>query len=83
MLKYNQSVRGIKVGNTEYRLTQFADNTTIILDGIKSSLVAALNMLEVYGSMSGLKVNTDKTKLIWIGKKRYCKDKFNIGKCLT
>ena len=83
MLKYNQSVRGIKVGNTEFRLTQFADDTTIILDGTRSSLVAALNMLEVYGSMSGLKVNTDKTKLIWIGKKRYCKDKFDIGKCLT
>ena len=25
--------------------------------------------------MSGLKVNTDKTKIIWIGKKRYSKDK--------
>ena len=31
MLKYNQSVRGIKVGNTEFRLTQFADDTTIYI----------------------------------------------------
>ena len=69
MLKYNQSVRGIKVGNTEFRLIPFADDTTIILDGTRNSLEAVLNMLEVYGSMSGLKVNTDKTKLIWIGKK--------------
>ena len=38
MLKYNQSVRGIKVGNTEFRLTQFADDTTIILDGTRSFL---------------------------------------------
>ena len=83
MLKYNQSVRDIKVGNTEFRLTQFTDNTTIILDGTRSSLVAVLNMLEVYGSMSGLKANSDKTKLIWIGENRYCKDKFDIGKCLT
>ena len=44
MLKYNQSVRGIKVGNTEFRLTHFADDTTIILDGTRSSLVAALNL---------------------------------------
>ena len=28
------------MGNTEFRLTQFADNTTIILDGTRSSLVA-------------------------------------------
>ena len=78
MLKYNQSVRGIKVGNTEFRMTQFADDTTIILDGTRSSLVAALNMLEVYGSMSGLKVNTDKTKLIWIGKKDTVKTNFTL-----
>ena len=46
-LKYNPSVRGIKLGNTEFRLTQFADDTTVILDGTISSLMAALNMLEV------------------------------------
>ena len=27
--------------------------------------------------MSGLKINTDKTKLIWIRKKRHSKDKIN------
>ena len=31
--------------------------------------------MEIFGSISGLKVNTDKTKLIWIGKKKHCKDK--------
>ena len=41
MLKYNQSVRG----NTEFRLTHFADDTTILLDCTRSSLLAALNML--------------------------------------
>ena len=33
--------------------------------------------------MSGLRVNTDKTKLVWIGKKRYCQDNLDIGKKLT
>ena len=33
--------------------------------------------------MSGLRVNMDKTKLVWIGKKRNSKDKFEIGKELA
>ena len=35
----------------------------------------ALNTIEIYSSMSGLKANTNKTKIIWIEKKRYSKDK--------
>ena len=41
-------------------------------------LLAALNTLEIFGTLSGLKINTDKTKLVWIGKKRYSKDKLDI-----
>ena len=73
----NTSIKGISVNGVEQIITQFADDTTLILDGSKESLVAALNTLEIFGSMSGLKINTDKTKLIWIGKKRHSKDKIN------
>ena len=76
-------LRGISVNNNEFKITQFADDTTLILDGSKNSLLAALNVLEVYGTMSGLKVNIDKTKLVWIGKKRHSKDKFDVGKDLV
>ena len=56
-------------------MTQFADDTTILLDGSQTSLTSSLNTLEVFGSISGLKMNCDKTKVIWIGRKKYCKDK--------
>ena len=82
MIINNDSISGIKIGNTMHKITQFADDTTIILDGASVSLLAALNTLEVYGSYSGLKINTDKTKLIWIGKKRYSKDKIECEKDL-
>ena len=75
----NQNIKGIKIGNTEYRLTQFADDTTFLLDGSRESLHAALNMLEIFGSMSGLKMNTMKTKVIWIGRKRFSKDKLKVN----
>ena len=70
----NSSIKG---NGLEQIITQFADNTTLILDGSRESLVATLNTLEIFGSMSGLKVNTNKTKLIWIGKKCHSKDKIN------
>ena len=37
-----------------------------------------LNILETYGSLLRLKVNSDKTNLIWIGHKRKCKEKLNV-----
>ena len=53
---------------------QFADATTLIMDGSQCSLQAALNTLEIFGSLSGLKINKEKRKLIWIGKKRNSDD---------
>ena len=44
---------------------QFADDTKPLLDGTQQSLDASLNTLKVFGSISGLKMNTDKTKVIW------------------
>ena len=52
-------------------MTQFADDTTLILDGTTNSLGAALNILEIFGSISGIKVNTEKTQIVWIGKKKH------------
>ena len=75
LIKHNQNIKGIKIMQNEFKMTQFADDTTLLLDGSQSSLTASLNTLEVFGSYSGLKMNTDKTKVIWIGRKKHSKDK--------
>ena len=74
-----KAIKGIVLGSKEYKITQFADDTTIIMDGSRDSLEAALNTIEMFGSMSGLKMNTSKTKIIWIGRKRYSKEKLNVN----
>ena len=79
----NRRLKGISVNGNEFKITQFADDKTLILDGSKTSLLATLNVLEIYGNISGLKVNMDKTKLIWIGKKHYLKDKIDVGRDLV
>ena len=61
-----------------YNGTQFADNTTIFLDGSQCSLQAALNSFEIYGSISGLQMNKEKNKHIWIDRKKNCKEKFDV-----
>ena len=78
MIEQNSDIKGIPVGHKEIKLTQFADDTTIILDGCTESLQAALNTLEIFGSLSGLRVNKEKTKLVWIGSKKYSREKLNV-----
>ena len=71
----NPNVKGISCGSTQIKLSQFADDTTFILDGTPQSLQAAFNVLEIFGSVSGLRVNTEKIKVVWIGKKKQCNEK--------
>ena len=50
LINKNPDIKGINIGSKEFRLTQFADDTTLILDGSQCSLQVALNTIEVFGS---------------------------------
>ena len=69
MIDNNKYIKGITVKDHSFNISQFADDTTLVLDGSKESLLAALNTLEIFGNISGLKLNVEKTKLVWLGKK--------------
>ena len=75
LVKGNKRIKGIQIQDSEIKITQFADDTTLTLNGTNYSLEAALNTLEVFGSYSGLRINTDKTQIVWIGKKKHSKEK--------
>ena len=79
MIQKNPDVKGLNIEGLEIKLTQFADDTTLTLDGTQHSLQSALNILEIFGSISGLKMNKEKTKVIWIGRKKFSKDKLNVS----
>ena len=78
LIKNETNIKGITIGGISFKITQFADDTTLILDGSRCSLQAALNVLEIFGSFSGLRMNSDKTKVIWIGCKKHSKDKLDV-----
>ena len=74
MIKFNKDITGITITNHEFKPTQFADDTTLFLDGSTISLQATLNTLEIFGNFSELKMNKEKTKMIWIGRKNFLKE---------
>ena len=79
MIENNISIRGVCVGVQALKMVQFANDTTLLLDESQSSFQTALNIMELLGSLSGLKMTTEKTKTIWIGSKKHCKEKLNIS----
>ena len=73
-IKQNGQIKGITVNNEEFLLGQYADDTFFLLDGNQTSLSQCLDTMELFGECSGLKVNVEKTKAVWLGIKRFSKD---------
>ena len=59
-------IRGLLVKDTEIKLSQYADDTTLILDGSEKSLSEALKILQSFEKVSGLSLNSKKTEALWI-----------------
>ena len=77
MFKANKDIKGIEIADTEYTLSQFADDTTVLLDGSQKSLDEALRVLNRFAISSGLKVNASKTRAVWIGSMKFIGETFN------
>ena len=73
-IKSNENIRGICIGQNEIKLSQFTDDTTLVLDGTEESLSSALSDISKFGEISGLNMNLSKTQVIWIGSKKYSTD---------
>ena len=74
-IRENPKIKGIKVLHSETEISQFADDTSVILDGSEESLNETLLELEWFKKISGLKINFSKTQVIWIGSKKYSSDR--------
>ena len=66
-IRENKDIKGITVRGNEIKISQYADDTTMILDGSKKSFTSALLDLELFGEISGLRLNSKKTEILWIG----------------
>ena len=73
-IRQDKEIQGIKVLGKELKLSQFADDTTL-LNSNCNSVKQAIAVLDNFGDISGLKLNPSKTKALWLGSWRHRKDK--------
>ena len=66
-IREKKEIRGITVKDKEIKLSQYADDTTLILDGSEESLLESLKIIEHFANISGLRLNDKKTEALWIG----------------
>ena len=64
----DKSVKGIDVNNTTVKVTQLADDMTIIVKDIMS-LQLSLNIINMFYQASGLKLNYTKTEILATGRR--------------
>ena len=66
-IRENKDIKGITGRGNEIKISQYADDTTMILDGSKKSFTSALLDLELFGAISGLRRNSKKTEILRTG----------------
>ena len=67
--------KGISLHDKEIKISQFAADTDLALDGSENSVKHTIDILKLYADVFRLKVNFDKTSLaVWFGslKVQYC-----------
>ena len=75
-IRNEKQIKGITLSDTECKISQFADDTTFMLQGDQNSFENCFLILEKFQHLSGLKINYDKTFNVWLGSKKYCRTKF-------
>ena len=54
----------------EYLISQFADDTSIYLDGSRESFENVIKIPTEFALWSGLKINYDKSQVVWLGSQK-------------
>ena len=82
-LKNDKDITGVQIENSEFFLSQYADDSSFILDDNPQSLEKSLLVLSLFSECSGLKVNLDKTEAIWIGSKHGSGEEYFLQNNIT
>ena len=70
MIRQNKTIKGILIGETEHKISQYADDTDIMLEGERNSFEETIKIINTFGNKSGLFLNAGKTSAISLGIKR-------------
>ena len=70
MIRQNRKISGLTFNHTEIKISSYADDTIILLDGTPRSLRECMECISIFQEASGLHLNRTKTKAVWIGASR-------------
>jgi len=73
-IRQDKEIQGLNIFQKEIKVSQFADDTTL-LNSNRNSVKRAIKVLDNFGDLSGLTLNPSKTKALWLGPWRFCKEK--------
>ena len=59
-------VKGFVFSDLEHKLSQYADDTTMLLSTLES-IAHSLDIIDLFCNVSGLKISLRKTQGIWLG----------------
>ena len=71
-LQFIPKIKGMSINNSEFLISQYADDSTLSVADDENSLNEALNMISLFSICSGRRANFDKTQVVWIGARRGC-----------
>ena len=63
----NTKIEGINIRIHEHKGSQYADDTSLFLKATEEALRESIVVLNDFETISGLKMNTEKTKVIKVG----------------
>lgn len=66
-IRESNDIVGLNLHNTTVKVSAYADDLTVILNGSNTSLQNCVQTFEDFDRLSGLKLNKGKSKCMWIG----------------
>jgi hypothetical protein len=60
MIRENKEIIGIKIGKNENKISQYADDTEVFMEGDEQSFNKTIEVITHFGNVSGLLLNTEK-----------------------
>ena len=66
-IRQSNDIMGISLFSKEIKLSQFADDTNLLCADLES-VENSLRSVNSFGDISGLRLNIEKTKAMWLGK---------------
>jgi hypothetical protein len=84
-IRQSKDIKGFCFKRKEIKLSQYADDTHILLDGCEKSVRNSVNLLNNFTKISGLKVSYNKSELAPLGRSRMeiCTHNFSPGMKIT